>query len=251
MTYGEDSSNAVYESIDDYYTPEQPAQPEAPVIDPNNFVPREQYQQLEQQFQQIQPQLETVNRLQQAFAPQQEQIDPTQQAAINKVNELISQQLSPLQQQLENTAKSNLLEYAVQNGIARNERDGENWFYGAYGELVNKASQGDANAQNLAYQLGTAWDSRNFNQVQQILKQNLPRINNYLADTRYAINKPVQSQTIGQSFSNQGFPGSQDAYTQYQNIMNEVKQIGFSNPEKRSQLMSKAEQLLKQSGALG
>jgi len=231
MTYGEDSSSAVYESIDDYYTPEpeQPQAPTQPAVDTSKFVPVEQYQQLEQQFQQIQPQLETVNRLQQAFAPQQQPIDPQQQAAIDKVNELINAQLSPLQQQIQETHKNNLLEFAIQNGIATNARDGENWVYGAYGELVEKATAGDANAYNLAMQLGNAWQSGNYNQVQQFLKQNLNTINGYLQNTRYAVKQPVQSQTIGQSFTNNAFPNNTLTPQSYEQQINEATQKGDWN----------------------
>lgn len=199
-----------------YNEPAAEAKPAEPAFDPTQYVPREEYTQLQDQFQSIQPQLQTLQQLGSVFAPQQQQqpqLTPEQQALAQYVQSQVNTAIGPVTQQLEQYQTSQATD--IVNSLGFNTlNEGDLWIRTVHEHFCNKAAAGDANANKLASQLEENY-KKGALQTATFVRNSLPQIQQALSDNDYLKNSPcfktvgVRQQTIGHSFGNNSFNSNQ------------------------------------------
>ena len=210
-------SDTYYDLDDNNFEPAQQEAPAQPQIDLSKYVPIDEYKKLENQFQEIQPKLQTVDRLQQAFSPDayktQEELraERLEQQAIQKIEGLIKQSMTPLQEQIQAREAQELESWASDKGFF-NSKDAELWLSRTQLRMINS---NDPVAQQLGNEIAYYWNNAikggSYLGVKNYVDKNWDKINSYAPDK---MSSGVKGQQIGQSFSNQPFSAQNDIQSQ-------------------------------------
>lgn len=211
MTYGQDSPDANYfDDIPDENAQSRPQQAPAQTIDPDKFVPIEKYSALEQQFQQVQPKLETLDRLAQAFNPQAPQYTPEQIAEFQRYQQIakatVDPELQKIQEKLQFQEEMTLDNNAKQLGFA-DRMEQEDWYFATRRGLLNKANQGDQQAKQAVTVMEALYNNGEYLKLQNYAAQNFDYLDQHAG--RMKIGR-VAAQQIGHGFNNSPFKTSSE-----------------------------------------
>lgn len=213
MEYGQPSNSAEYDD-DSYFEPagkekEGDAQPDSvPAFDPGKFVPKEQYEQLEQWKRQVEPKLGVLDRLQKAFESEQNGgVSPEQKAQLEQfvqgVRTAVNPELEALKTEQQHIV-NNYLETAAKELGFENRWEAEDWYFVVQRNLENAfVTKGDQQAGAFSKQMYDFYTNNQHLPLMQFARQHFDYLNNFAGKMK--ITPPVRSQVVGQSFVNSPF----------------------------------------------
>lgn len=246
MTYGQDSPDANY--FDDI--PEENAQSTEqstqPTFDPNKFVPVEKYSALEQQFQQAQPKLQTLDRLAEVFNPQTPQYTPEQIAEFQRLQQIARATVNPELQKIQQDQEVIINQTLDSNAKALGFQDRfeqEDWYFVARRGLLNKANAGDQQARHTVSMMENLYNSGRLVELQSYAMQNFDYLDQHAG--KLSVGK-VRTQQIGHGFNNSPFKTDADPMA----VLKEAEQYRWTDPAKHSELLKKAHSLAAGQGLL-
>lgn len=203
MTYGQESTDSLWDdSVDTSQQGLETQQPQQPQLDPNKYVPVEKYQELEQNFNSIQPKLEQLDRLGQVFNPQQQQpqYTPEESAIVPVLQKLLAPVFQQQQEQREAESQEYLEDVAKQYGTRGSQLT--NWFYLTQDEMSHAyKNNGDQEAGNLAYKMAQLNQKGDVKGLVRFVQQNIDKINGYAPMKLPNMPRP-QAQSFGHGFNN-------------------------------------------------
>lgn len=244
MGYGEQSSDAVYESSNDYFTDSSQQEQQVEQKTQEQAAPQidyaQKYNEVQQQLTALQPKLEVLNRLETAINPAQ-QIDPQQKAVNDFIAAQAAQALNPqieqVQKQYEEMVLTQVDDWAASKGFMDGQ-EALDWLMVVQHPIRAKAQQGDAQATQLLQNIVQLNNSQNWLGLQRYVEKNWNSINQFAGN--YARKAPVQAQMIGQNYGNNTFTQSQATFSQLQEQAAEHR---FSNPQKYAEVMEQMKKL--------
>ncbi len=248
MSYGQDSSNAVYPDNEDYYpSTTEPQEGQSveqnneqnpqPGFDPNKYVEKADYDNLKQQLDALQPQVQDIQRIKEAFNPQQKQdpqIEALNQLIKTEAEKLVKEQLAPYQQTQQAMVDQQLEGISKNLGFPRASA-AQHWVYAVHDELHHKGISGDASAGQIANQIAQKINNQDWLGVANFVQNNWDSINSHAGV--YSRQRPVQAQNIGQSFSNNSFQG-QSSEPSLEQLQQKAQEVRFTDPQEYAKVMS-------------
>lgn len=197
---------------ENYFEPAEDDQPaiDQPAFNPDNYVSKEAYNELNNKYAQLAPKMEVFDRLQNAFSgnpPQLSEAELKAQQTRDVIHTHARQALTPemerLTQQMQALESNHLNNFARSKGFS-NPRKLDNWTYNVLEELNDQALAGNATARQLASSLNQVVNSDQATTLHltQFLEQNWDALNKHAGG--FAIKPPAPQYSGG--FGQQAAP---------------------------------------------